>query len=107
MGTIRICKDDTCIKMSLYHLQDRRLSFKAVGLMSWMLSLPDGFDFSVSSIVATRKEGKDAIYTAMKELERAGYLSVDLNLHDARGQFFTIYHIHGKPIKMDEEKAYE
>lgn len=101
MGVISVNKNENYIKMSLYHLQDRRLSFKAAGLMSWMLSLPEDFNFSVSNITAIRKEGKDAIYTAMKELERAGYLSVDLNKHDARGQFYTVYRIHEKPIKRD------
>ncbi len=33
--------------MSNYHLQDKKLSLKAKGLLSYMLSLPDDWDYSL------------------------------------------------------------
>lgn len=56
-------------------IQDKRLSFKARGLGAYLYSLPDGWEFSVSGIMAdSGKDKRDAIETAIKELEQAGYI---------------------------------
>jgi hypothetical protein len=47
---------------------------KAKGLLSYMLSLPDDWDYSVRGLVACLKEGKDGIQAALHELEKYGYL---------------------------------
>ena len=60
--------------MSNAHLKDTRLSLKAKGLLSYMLSLPDDWKFSTRGLVAHCWEGADAVRVALKELEAAGYL---------------------------------
>ena len=47
MAIFRIEKTKNYTVMSNYHLKDKRLSFKAKGLLSYMLSLPDCWDFSL------------------------------------------------------------
>lgn len=42
--------------MSNYHLQDRNLSFKAKGLLSFMLSLSADWDYSLAGLVSVSKE---------------------------------------------------
>ena len=42
--------------MSNYHLQDRTLSYKAKGLLSFMLSLPEDWDYSMKGLVTVSKE---------------------------------------------------
>lgn len=54
-------------------LEDPRLSFRAKGLLAHLLSLPEGAPFEIKGLAAVSTEGRDAIETALKELEAAGY----------------------------------
>lgn len=62
--------------MSNEHLKNRRLSLKAKGLLSVMLSLPDTWDYSISGLVAICKESETAIKSTLNELKSCGYLVV-------------------------------
>ena len=55
-------------------LRDSRLTFKARGLLGMLLSHSAGWSLSVQSISEQNQEGRDAIRTAIKELEEFGYL---------------------------------
>jgi DnaD/phage-associated family protein len=74
MAVIRVEKTKNYTVMSNYHLKDKNLSLKAKGLLSYMLSLPDDWDYSVRGLVSCLKEGKDGIQAALHELEKYGYL---------------------------------
>lgn len=55
-------------------LDDPRLSFRAKGLLAYLLAHP-GFDLSNKRLLASISlEGIDAVGTALQELEEAGYL---------------------------------
>jgi hypothetical protein len=60
--------------MSNHHLRNKDLSLKAKGLLSYMLSLPDDWDYSIGGLAANNKEGRAAVRSALCELEEAGYL---------------------------------
>lgn len=53
--------------------KDRSLSLKAKGLLCTMLSLPDGWSFSIVGLSKCCKDGKDSVASTLKELENAGY----------------------------------
>jgi len=55
-------------------LQDNKLSLRARGLMSYMVSLPEDWDFSVKGLSSLVPEGRDAVRNALKELEDNDYL---------------------------------
>jgi len=55
-------------------INDDRLSFKATGVLIYILSKPDHWQTSTAHLATVKKEGLDAIRTAMTELERAGYV---------------------------------
>ena len=74
MAKVRVKKNGNYTVMSNYHLRDNRLSLKAMGLMSWMLSCPENWDYSISGSNAVLKDGKSAIRSAIAELEELGYL---------------------------------
>ena len=71
---IRVEKNRNYTVMSNYHLADRRLSLKAIGLLSKILSLPDEWDYTIAGLTTICCEGKAAIATAIQELESAGYI---------------------------------
>lgn len=54
--------------------RDRRISYKAVGLLTYLHSHEDGYELSLSQIVRDHTDGKDAVRTGLTELEAAGYL---------------------------------
>lgn len=107
MSVIRVNKTRDYTVMSNYHLKDNRLSLKAIGLMSWMLSLPDDWNFTTEGIVKCRKkEGRDAIRGALKELEDAGYLVIEHG-NGKDGKFYTSYTLYEQPksVEIKEKKA--
>ncbi|GIO33756.1 hypothetical protein J2TS6_48970 [Paenibacillus albilobatus] len=55
-------------------LQDERLSFKARGLLAYMLTKPDHFRFYLDELMKHTTEKKDSIRSGMKELEQLGYV---------------------------------
>ena len=74
MAVFRVEKNANYTTMSNYHLRDKGLSLKAKGLLSFCLSLPDSWDYSVMGLVAVCKEGRDCIMSTLSELEETGYL---------------------------------
>ena len=69
MAIIRVEKQKNYTVMSNHHLQDGNLSLKAKGLLSMMLSLPEDWVYSVEGLVSLCKEGRDAVRSALAELE--------------------------------------
>ena len=74
MAIIRVPKVTNYTVMSNHHLTDRDLSFKAKGLMSYMLSRPDDWDFTIAGLSRLNKDGRDAIGRIIQEIESHGYL---------------------------------
>lgn len=72
----RVDKIDNFTIMSNQHLRSHNLSLKAIGLLSKVLSLPEGWDFSVAGLTAICKESKQAVMTALDELKEWGYLEL-------------------------------
>ncbi|CAK7032999.1 MAG: hypothetical protein ENTB_01868 [Enterocloster aldenensis] len=74
MSVFRVEKTRDYTVMSNTHLKDQGLSLKAKGLMSFMLSLPETWDYTLRGLTIVNKDGIDAIREAVRELERAGYV---------------------------------
>ena len=74
MAVIRIEKTKDYTIMSNFHLKERNMTLKAKGLLSFMLSLPDDWDYSISGLETLLKESRSTIALVLKELEQFGYL---------------------------------
>ena len=74
MSVFRVEKNKNYTVMANYHLRDQSLSFRARGLLSTILSLPDDWDYSVNGLVTLAKDGYDSVKSTLKELEQNGYL---------------------------------
>ena len=86
MAVFRVERTRDYTVMSNYHLRDKRLSLKAKGLLSQMLSLPENWDYTLSGLSQINRESKDAIRTAVNELEKAGYV-IRRQTTDKNGKF--------------------
>lgn len=53
-------------------INNKELSLKAKGLLCYLISKPDGWNFSAENIATQNKEGLLAIKSALKELENLG-----------------------------------
>lgn len=108
MAVYRVNKTRGYTVMANFHLRDKNLSLKAVGLLSKMLSFNDGWKFSTRGLAAICKEGPDAILTALRELEKNGYL-VRHQERNANGRMGSmVFEIYEEPQEVlpDMEKPH-
>ena len=82
MSVFKIEKTKDYTVMSNYHLRDRNLSYKAKGLLSFMLSLPEDWDYSLNGLVAISKESRDGIRSILKELQEQQIVIFFSDFHD-------------------------
>ena len=75
MAVMRVHKNANFTVMSNYHFREKKMSLKAKGLLSLMLSLPNDWDYSIAGLATLSKDGKDSVMSALKELEQFGYLT--------------------------------
>jgi hypothetical protein len=69
-------------------VRDSRLSLKAIGLLTQLMSHRPGWNMSISSLARFNKTGVDTIKSAVKELELLGYLNrSDKQEHNEDGTF--------------------
>ena len=59
--------------LTRHFLEDDRLSFKAKGILAYLLSKPDNWKVIVGNLVKYSKDGKSAVYAGLKELKECGY----------------------------------
>lgn len=94
MSVVRVVKTRGYTVMSNFHLRDGRLSLKAKGLMSVMLSLPEGWDYTLKGLASIGLDGIDAVRSGMVELEKAGYVTRERS-RDEKGRLagcdYTVY----------------
>ena len=104
MAVFRVERNRNYTVMSNVHLRDKRLSLKAKGLLSQMLSLPPNWDYTLTGLSCINKESRDAIRSAVQELERCGYV-VRRQTVDKAGRFasneYTIYEVPPKAPLLD------
>ena len=99
MSVRRARRDGHFTVMSNRHLQDARLSLKAKGLLSVMLSLPEDWNYSVRGLAAICREGRSAVASALRELEEAGYVA-RRRVHGPDGRILdTTYAIYETPLE--------
>ena len=93
--------------MSNTHLRDKRMSLKAKGLLSVMLSLPDTWDYSMNGLCAICKENETAVKSTLNELKQFGYLIVTKKMPNETdsGRIEYIYDVFEQPkLKQAVEK---
>ncbi|MEU7583808.1 hypothetical protein AB0B50_40230 [Streptomyces sp. NPDC041068] len=57
-------------------LEDSRLSFRARGILAFLIAKPDDWQVRAESIAKVGKEGRDAVQGALRELRNCGYYRV-------------------------------
>lgn len=65
---------ETGQERNMKYTNDKRLSLKAIGLMTVVLSLPHGADLSIKGLTQFIKDGYESTHNAFRELEKHGYI---------------------------------
>lgn len=82
--------------MSNVGLRDERLSFKARGVLAYLLSMPDNWKVSDRHLATIGPDGRHLVQAALKELEECGYL-VRERRHTKGGTFIWDSVIYDEP----------
>ena len=97
MAVYRVEKNHDYTVMANHHLRDERLSLKAKGLLSLILSLPDDWDISIQGLATIVSDGIASVRSGIGELMDAGYIQREIG-HAEGGTFAGyIYTIHETP----------
>ena len=100
MGIYRVEKTQNYSVMSNYHFKDKRLSWKAKGMLSTFLSLPDNWDYKIHGLTEMSPDGEKSVRTGLEELEKNGYLKRS-PIRD-RGRIVDWeYIIYEKPVSVE------
>jgi len=102
MAVFRTEKVSDYAVIAKHHLKNRTLSYKAKGLLTFMLSVPPDWDWSLAGLATLASDGIDGVRSGIKELERQGYLS-RRRIRDPNGRLGDIeYTIHEIPPHPNE-----
>lgn len=74
VATFRVNKSKNYTTINNTGLRDERLSWKAKGILAYILSLPDDWVFYMEEISTHAKDGIDSLRVGMKELKKYGYV---------------------------------
>ncbi|WP_150283768.1 DnaD domain-containing protein [Rummeliibacillus sp. TYF-LIM-RU47] len=74
MGIMRVAKNGNYTVMNRTALNDKRLSWKAKGIIAYMLSMPDDWIFYKDELMTHSADGKAAFHSGFKELKDCGYV---------------------------------
>jgi DNA-binding PadR family transcriptional regulator len=85
-------------------LRDCTLSFKATGLLAYLLSMPDQWSPRREQLAEVKTDGQASIRTALKELVDAGYL-VRRTEKMPDGTLVTVSEIHEQPLAENRPAA--
>ena len=88
-------------EISNFVLRDKRLSYRARGILARLLSNADGFAMNADDLAHESPcEGRDAVRTALAELQNCGYLQ-RVKSQDEKGRWRTDLYIYDTPQTDD------
>lgn len=77
-------------------IRDDRISFRATGLLVFLLSLPDDWCAHQQHISTCKREGRDAVVSAWNELRQCGYIEKEL-VREKGKIVTTVWNIYEEP----------
>ena len=98
MTILRIQKrQNPFVQIDREAIQDSSLSWKARGLLAYLLSMPSNWNIRISDLINRAPDGRDAVYSIFKELKAAGYI-IHFRLRDEHGRLsLSEYHVFETP----------
>ncbi|MGS0763116.1 DnaD domain protein [Syntrophomonas curvata] len=83
-------------------INDSRLSWKAKGLLTYLLDQSDSWQFYESEICSHGTDGRTSVATGLQELEKYGYLTRDW-IRDDHGRYIgRVWEVYEEPAESHE-----
>ncbi len=104
MSIFRVVHDKTnpYFMLNRAAVNDDRLSFKAVGILTYLLSKPDNWTVREEDLAARHTEGTFAVRSGLRELRDAGYMVYTV-IRDEHGRLGgTEVHVYETPQKIEK-----
>jgi len=90
-------KDFTVLPNAIF--EDKEMSLKATGLLNYALSKPEDWKIKTQDIINRFSDGRDSVYSAIKELEKLGYMT-KVQDQENNGKFTeVVYEVYDTPRK--------
>lgn len=89
-------RDNPYVIMDKRIFEDESLSWRAKGLLGYLLSRPDNWRIIVGDLIKRSTEGRDAVRATLRELSVSGYLCRERR-HNADGLFEWVYIVYESP----------
>ena len=103
MSIIRIAKRDQAYSVIGNHiLRNKELSFRARGVLAWLLSHSEDWQVSSATIAEEGLEGRDAVRASMTELRQAGHLVYRRERVEG-GRLATVIDVYEAPQRAADE----
>jgi len=105
-------KDNPYVMIDRRPVDNPKLSFKAKGILTYLLSRPDGWEVNIPDLANHGTDGKSSIRAGLKELRNAHHVAYNPTRH-LTGRYITkwvieVYEIpYGDPIDMEHEAQAE
>lgn len=93
MATFRVSKNSNYSTISNAFLNDEQLSWKAKGLLTWLLTRPDNWKIFSKDLQTRSTDGRDSTNSAIEELIKNGYIE-RISIREKgiyRGYDYTVY----------------
>lgn len=100
MPILKIKKNKNYTVISNDILRNRNLSWKAKGMLCYMLSCDDSWKFSIRGLAEMSSDGISAVSSTLKELEDAGYYKKEKIYENGKIKEW-VYYISETPIYIE------
>ena len=74
-------------------LRDTSLSWRATGMLAYLLSLPNNWNVNIEHLTRQKTDGRTATRSTLQELKDTGYVVLE-ETRDKLGQFHRVLHVH-------------
>ena len=88
-------KDNPYVMIDRRPVENPKMSFKAKGILTYLLSRPDGWEVSVADLIKRGTDKEAAIRAGLKELKNAGHMKYTVSRKSGRitGWLIEVYEV--------------
>lgn len=86
-------------------LSDNRISWKAKGILAYLMSKPDDWKVIIGNLINQSTDGEKSVYSGLRELEKYGYMTRE-RVRDEKGKFIHMeYIVYELPIATTPDES--